>query len=1553
MGYLMSSAARGRRLLLAVTSGVLAVASFASGAPLPAYAASPITVTNTASPSPVASGTELTYTIVVSNTGGAKMTSLSLTDQVNGMAGLGVPPALVLTSSQGSCSQSNYLVTCAGGTLPGGASWTVSIRGVVTAAGGTTLNNTATAAGTKSATTFTGSATASVLVSGTTTGPLADLTITKSGPASVGTSSPMTYTLTVNNTGTANASDIQVVDTVPAGVVLSAASATGTNLFACSVSGQTVTCNGGAINAGMNGTVTINGTSPAVAGNITNTAVVDPNGTVPESNYLNNTSQAVTTSVVAAPPPPPIAITVSDNPDPVVPGALLTYKVVVTNQSGSRADYVVVTDGTQGLAAASLTVSATVTSGNAPSCSINAPQVSCTTNHWYSGGTIVLTITGTVVAGTGSTLIDTASVNANISNKGVSNSASETTTVMPAVDLTITKAGAPNPVCARSWPPVNPLYECTGGLTYTFVVGNSGVLTASPVLVRDPLPTGVVFDSSTAPAFSGGCAVDAANVLTCTGGVIGPQSSTTIKIVTVAPPTVGTITNTVTVNPYNSIPESDNSNNTATATTQVVSGIDLTVHKYDSGPNDPAGFDPIATSGTETYVITVDDLGPQDASNIRVRDTLPAGTTFRTVSADHGFTCSYSAGVVECVGGSLKGTASEFYPPFGLPGTDEAKITITIFAQPIVGTMHNIVRVNPLNEIVEIDSPTQANDIATQDTTVVNGGKPLGAFNDLTISVVQSSPPGNVAPNGSLTYTITVGNDGTDPANGVLVRNFLPAGSTFVSATGTDMFHCVNNGPTPAGIEIDCDGGSIPASGVAGNPATIAIQAFAPAIPGTYTDQAIADPNNTIPEGNETNNTSSWNTTVAIGGGNTYIDLKMDPIVTTISNPWSGLPEGWVTPGGMFSYSLTVENLGTNPAFNVELRDSVPPGTTFVSAADSSTMGGFTCGFANGVVDCTGATIDGSLDLVPGIGNTRTVTITLLAPKQNGVVLTDTATVNPTNAIPEADPTNNSASTTTAVKSNVDLSVVKTGPTSASQSQTATYDITVTNNGEDPVLGVFMHDPLPVGVIPLAAYVDDPGNNNFACQVSENPINVADCTGDLNGSTPFAGILAAVKVVIHVQVFITATDGTTFTNQACVDPNNTIVEYNELNNCSSASTHVGHPDIAITKTAQSTTVSQGDTEIYKITVSNQGDAKSTVAVKVTDTLDTKLTFVSAIATNSFTCSFTAPTVECDGGLLNPGENSVITLTVTINSSSGPISNEADVASVDPAELVTNNNKSTVSINVNGTSIDLVMTNQGDNPDPVPQGDKVTYTFLVTNAGSSTATGVVITDTFSDLTGMTFVSATASQGFTCALSTPTVTCTGNLAAGDSTTVKIAFQTTSTAPATETSTMTVNPAKTITESDYTNNTATEVTTITPALCTGCIDLVQDEIVAPATVAAGANVTFTTTVGNIGDQGTVPTNQVFVVWYFFGDLGSPTYSASNGFSCVTDASSGPGFLQVDCTGDLAAGQGTILTVNATATGASGDLIDAFAYADPNNTIAEFNESNNGYAVWEVTLT
>jgi len=675
--------------------GSVFAAIMVAGGMMLADPASPVTVTIVDSPDPIASGSQLLYTITAVNTGGSKITNVVLSNQVNGVGGIGVPPQLQLSSTRGTCGQSGNLVTCNAGSIEGNGSWVVTIRGVVTAANGTVLNETATVTGTRSAQNFTTTNTATTLVSNSTGSPLADLTIAKAGPTSVTVGAPMTYTLTVNNTGASNATGVRVVDTVPTG--LTGITAAGTSLFVCSVAGQTVTCDGGAVNQGSNATITINATAPAVVGALTNTAVVDPNNTIPESNELNNTSALVNTQVVSASTAGALTIDQTDaspavagnplwaqgaGPDPVVPGSNLTYKIRVVNTASTRADDVRIVDGTQGLVAASVTATQVITNGSVGTfggCTVAAPQITCSIKSLNAGGTMDVTITGQVITSAGSTIFNTATVTGNISNNGVTATDSEITSVRPAVDLTITKTDSPDPVCAASWPGPDGL--CQGGLTYTFVVGNSGVQDVSGVVVRDPLPAGAIYVKSktVAPAFAGGCDVDPFNVLTCTGGTIAHASTATISINVVAPPATGVINNIVTVDPNNAIFEADETNNTFTQSTQVATGADLTIEKHS---NHEADF--VATRGTLTYTVTVTNLGTQDATNIRVRDTLPADTTFRDAIADatHGFACSQTNGVVDCVGGRLQGTASMNYPDLAGTKVDKATITLRILATP-------------------------------------------------------------------------------------------------------------------------------------------------------------------------------------------------------------------------------------------------------------------------------------------------------------------------------------------------------------------------------------------------------------------------------------------------------------------------------------------------------------------------------------------------------------------------------------------------------------------------------------------------------------------------------------------------------------------------------------------------------------------------------------------------------------------------------------------------------------------------------------------------------
>lgn len=1158
---------RGRASALTAVLALLAgtLIGWLPVSPARADLASPVTVTTTVSSNPVPPGGQLTYVIDIVNTGGARADEVVFTDQVAGMTGL------ILTSTVGSCNQSAELVNCNAGSLEGFQAWRVTIRGTVTAAAGTTLHNTASVSGTRSSQTFSTSSTVSTLVGPAPAGARPDLTLSIAAPTPIAPESVQTFDLTVNNIGSVNATDITVVNTLPAGFDYITASAAPSSLFSCSEAFDQITCVGGAVNAGANATITIKATAAAIPSPPSgppyydDTAAVDPYNTIDESNELNNYASHRTSVQVPAPPAQTLTITKTGPADPVRPGDLLTYTIKGTNSSSQRADSIRITDGTQGLDAAS--VQATTTHG---SCTVSASEVICTqtspTLRLQAGETMTVTITGRVVASPGSLIRNVATITGNIKNKGHTSTAAATTSVRPGKDFTITQRAKPNHDDSVVPGPGSHMRDFRGFDEYEYhlTVGNSGLDTATGVVVREPLPAGVTFLGFAAPDFAGGCAVEpvGSNVVVCKNGTIGGKTlafpgGQTVPIVlrVAAPNAIGVISSTATVDPANAIFEGDETNNTVSTSVDVKTGIDLTVMKA-------VNFNPVAPSGTLIYTITVTNVGTQDTSGIMVRDTLPAGVRFREAVADptHNFTCSHdgssTGGTVDCVGGILRGTKWHTLAP------DSATITITLFAPSQPSFIKNQVRVDPLSQIPEIDETNNINTF-TSEVAIPLLPHENGAYHSFTITKEHTPEP--VAPAGSLTYTINVFNHGSDVAFGVDVRDFLPAGSEFRSAVDTDpgpgSFACTHSNGVVDCVDGTLDGSSNQTQDMNPPPGdqlrTIKIEVFAPRQPGTYSNQAIVDPGNELPEANETDNYATDNTKVAINGGGVYRELSLTK--TQVS------PAGNVVPDGVLEWELEAKNTGSDAAFQVEVRDVLPTGSRFRFASDISPpgTGAFTCAHdgaaTGGVIRCTGGALDGTQDQIPGAGNdTRKIKIGVFAPSQTGTY-TNHAFIDPDDTIAEANETNNEASASFTVAlggggNYIDLVLTKEGPNEVEPLAIATYTLKVKNTGTADAFNVKVRDNLPGNSAFVSARDTGTAEGAFSCGQANG---VVTCTG---GYLKPGGVERTIEVKVQAPNDSSRTVPTTTTvemvNQATIDPDNEIGEASEINNFGTKTTKV-------------------------------------------------------------------------------------------------------------------------------------------------------------------------------------------------------------------------------------------------------------------------------------------------------------------------------------------------------------------------------------------------------------
>jgi uncharacterized repeat protein (TIGR01451 family) len=254
-------------------------------------------------PAAALAGSNVTYTITVTNNGPSDAASVTLTDVL--------PPNTTFVSESQTTGPTficttGTTVVCSIATLPAGTSAVFSLTVTFSAAlpNGTTVTNTATVSSTTTDPTPANN-TSSVQ---TTVGANADLSVVKSGPATTPSNTTVTYTVTAANAGPSNALNVTLTDNVPAGLTFVSVNQTNGPAFACSGSGPVV-CTIATFASGASATFqfTFNVPSGAVAGTVTSNTVTIGSSTL-DPNPANNSATATTTIGQSIPALSPLAM---------------------------------------------------------------------------------------------------------------------------------------------------------------------------------------------------------------------------------------------------------------------------------------------------------------------------------------------------------------------------------------------------------------------------------------------------------------------------------------------------------------------------------------------------------------------------------------------------------------------------------------------------------------------------------------------------------------------------------------------------------------------------------------------------------------------------------------------------------------------------------------------------------------------------------------------------------------------------------------------------------------------------------------------------------------------------------------------------------------------------------------------------------------------------------------------------------------------------------------------------------------------------------------------
>ncbi|WP_191621224.1 DUF11 domain-containing protein [Marinihelvus fidelis] len=672
------------------------------------------------------------------------------------------------------------------------------------------------------------------------------------------------------------------------------------------------------------------------------------------------------------------------------------------------------------------------------------------------------------------------------------------------------------------------------------------------------------------------------------------------------------------------------------------------------------------------------------------------------------------------------------------------------------------------------------------DAEIIIGQSTASADCDLAdLAITMTDMPDPVTEGESLTYTLTVSNNGPDEAGAVLVSDLLPAGVDFVSAT-PDQGSCQHN----AGV-VDCDLGSLAGAASTGITIVVTPQSAGMITNGATVTTSAADPDTS-------NNSASETTTVNAAIPNSDLSISKS------ANPDP------VTVGEVLTYTVTVSNGGPDDAPDVSMTDMLSGDVTFQSASASQGS----CQHNAGTVSCDFGTI----------ANGASATATIMVVPQVAGQLSNTASVD--SGADDPNPDDNSVTIMTTVEAatpNSDLSISKSAnPDPVTVGATLTYTVTVSNGGPDDAPDVNMTDMLSGDVTFQSAAA-----SQGSCQHNAGTVSCA--FGMItNGASATATIMVVPQVAGQLS-------NTASVDSGADDPNpgdNSVTIMTTVEEATATS------DLAISKSANPDPVTVGEMLTYTIMVSNGGpdDAPD---VNVSDMLSANVTFQS-VAASQGSCQHNAGTVSCALGTVANSASATVTI-VVIPQVAGELSNTAAVNSgADDPNPDDNSVTITTTVDAASSSSDLAVSTVAS-PDPVTVGEVLTYTITVTNGGPDEAPDVNLSDLLAD--DVTFQSVSPSQG-SCQHSNGTVSCTlGALASGGSATITVTVVPQAAGQVANTASVTGGNE----DPNLDDNSATVMTTVEAADSTS--DLSVSKSASPDPVTVGDTLTYTLTVSNAG--------------------------------------------------------------------------------------------------------
>ena len=748
--------------------------------------------------------------------------------------------------------------------------------------------------------------------------------------------------------------------------------------------------------------------------------------------------------------------------------------------------------------------------------------------------------------------------------------------------------------------------------------------------------------------------------------------------------------------------------------TAEIGAVDLFVDKDDGGIDVD---NPAAPGDTITYTINYGNNGTVDATGVVITESLPDYVIYDPTDNPgwvlDGDTLTFDIGDL---------AAGE---------TGSVQLIVTVIDPLPSG-------VEETNNTVSIDGDeTNGPDPTPEDNTDTDV-TPLEAAPDYVIDKIENfDDPAN--PGDTIEWTIVVTNEGNQDGTGVVVTDTLPTGDYFSAGfTASD------------GGVIDLDAGTVTweigdlavGESVTLTLSTVVDESVPTDIP-TQTNSVVVDDDGTNgPDPTPDNNRDDEDFDI------TYVDLAIDKDDAGIT----------AEPGDTVVYTLNYANNGTADATGVVITESLPEYATF--DADSSTAGWIDNG-------------DGTFSFEVGdvaAGATGSVEFAVIIddPIPTGVEETSNTTSIEDDGTqgPDQNLEDNDDDEVTPIDGRPDYVIdkIENFDDPAAPGETISWDIVVTNEGNQDGTGVVVTDTLPTGDFFDAGFIASDGGI-----VDLDAGTVTWNIGDLAaGESVTLTLTTTVNENVPPVLLPTQVNSVEVTDDGTNGPDPT-----PENNVDDEEFDITLVDLSITKVDDFDPTTPGGTIIYTLEYANIGgfDAEDTV---ITETLPDNVTFDAANSDPRWVDQGDGTFTLDLGTVVSGGDGSVAFAVIVDDPLPAGVDEILNNTEIDygggngPDQNLSNNTDDETTEII--AQPDYVLDKIENFDDPANPGDTIEWTIVVTNEGNQDGTGVVITDNLPSTE--LFSEFTASDGGVIDLDAGTVTWDiGDLAVGESVSVTL--------------------------------------------------------------------------------------------------------------------------------------------------------------------------------------